>query len=227
MKNTLKLVVIGLLLLCIVAVPVFGVYFYTSPKLYSASPSDYYVSPGLLQGSELVTNRQFGGGTSIYLSLDTEKEATAQEINTAAEILKARFNAMGYIDTDTTVQDGQIRLDLAQKTYINSVIEQFGSIGEWSLVGSNMTEILCDGSMISDAAAVPNTSGSYSINITFTEDGAKKFSNNTASYVQSTSYLYFMIDGQLLNFASVGSSEVSSLSPSDRLTFPARLCTLL
>jgi len=101
-----------------------------------------------------------------------------------------------------------IRLDLSQKEYINSVIDQFGSVGSWSLVGSDMTEVLCDGSMISDATAVANTSGSYSINITFTEEGAKKFSNNTASYAYSSSYMYFMMDGQLLNFASVSSSEV-------------------
>lgn len=208
MKNRLKLVVIGLLLLCIVAVPLFGVYFYTSPKLYSQSPSDYYVTPGILLDDALVTNRQFGGGTSVYLSLDTDKEATEEALNTTAEILKARFTAMGYSDTDTAVDDGMIRLDLSQKTYINSVIDQFGSIGAWSLVGSDMTEVLCDGSMISDASAVANTSGSYSITVTFTEEGAKKFSNNTASYAYSSSYMYFMMDGQLLNFATVSSSEV-------------------
>ncbi len=208
MKNTLKLVVIGLLLLSIVAVPVFGVYFYTSPKLYSQRPSDYYVSPGLLQGGSLTTNRQFGGGTSVYLSVDTEKEATEEVLKSASDILKARFTAMGYSDTETAVQDGLIRLDLAQKTYINSVIDQFGSIGAWSLVGSDMSEVLCDSSMITDATAVANTSGSYSINVTFSEEGAKKFSNNTASYAHSSSYMYFMMDGQLLNFATVSSSEV-------------------
>jgi len=74
MKNTLKLIIIGLLLLCIVAVPVFGVYFYSSPKSYAASPNDYYVTPGLLQDNALMTNRQFGGGTSVYLSLTSEEE---------------------------------------------------------------------------------------------------------------------------------------------------------
>ncbi len=208
MKNILKLTVIGLLLLCIIAVPVFGIYLYSSPALYAKNPDDYYVTPGIFSENALLTNRQFGGGTSVYLSVDSEKELSTEDLNSSANILKARLRAMGYTDTDASVTDGLIRLDISQKTYISSVIDQFGSVGEWSLTGSNMSEILCDGSMISNAEPVANAAGSYSVKITFTEEGAKKFSNNTASSVASSSYLYFMMDGQLLNFATVSSSEV-------------------
>lgn len=208
MKNALKFVVIGLLLLCIIAVPVFGVYFYQSPQLYANNPNDYYVSPSLFEKGSAMTNRQLGGGTSVYLSMDSGNEITDEALKNGADILMARFNAMGYTDTETTVEDGMIRLDISQKTYIDSIIDQFGSIGAWSIVGSDMSEILCDASMISDAEPVANSSGSFSIKVTFTEEGATKFSNNTASYAYSSSYMYYMVDGQLVNIATVSSSDV-------------------
>ena len=208
MKNVLKFAVIGLLLLCIVAVPVFGVYFYSSPQLYAQSPDDYYVSPAITEDNALMTNRQFGGGTSVYLSIDSEKELTKDDYKKSAEILQNRFLAMGYTDAVASVEDNLIRLDISQKSYINSIIQQFGAIGEWSLVGSDMSTALCDGKLVSDAIPVANTSGSYSIRLTFTEDGAKKFVENTKSYALSSSYIYFMVDGQLVNFATISTSEV-------------------
>ncbi len=197
MKTILKFALLALLLLTILIVPLMGVSFYDSP--------------GLLSGGSVLANMQFGGGSSVYLTFDSEDEKVNSEENLkkGAEVLENRFTARGYSDVTATVKDGQIRLDFAQKSFVESVISQVATIGKWTFVGSDMTKSLCDASYIEDAYVSANPAGGYAITMKFTEKGAEEFYANVASYAVSGSSFYLMLDDQLTAMATVSSSEVA------------------
>lgn len=196
MKNVLKFAIIALLLICIVAIPLCGVSFYDSPSIFKENA--------------IFFDNQFGGGTRIFLSFEAEDEGdiTDEDYTTAAKILKERLLAIGYSKINTEAKDKQISVEIPQKTYIESIIQEVSSIGEWMFVGSDMSTSLCDASMVEDAYVTANASGGYGITLKFTEEGAKKFQSKTASYAVSTSSIYLMIDGQFTAMASVSSSEL-------------------
>lgn len=183
-----------LLLLCIVAVPLFGFNLYDSPSIF--------------EENAIFTNRQFGGGTAVYLAVSDEEaeDITDEDYESAATILKERFLAMGYSDVETAVEDKLVRIDISQKTYVDSVIAQASTPGDWQFVGSNLSDVVCDSSLVEDAYVVANATGGYGVTIVFKENGAEKFMSNTSSYAASSSYIYLMVDGQFTASATVPSS---------------------
>ncbi len=197
-KNVLKFLTIGLLLLCVVIVPILGVSFYDSP--------------GLIQENALFTNHQFGGGSAIYLTFeeDASQLLTEANLNLTAQILKERFLALGYSDTRTSVENNLVRVDLAQKAYIDSVISQAAIPGVWSVSGSSMNESLCDASMIEDVTLSTNASGYYQVSLKLTEEGAKKFAAKTASYSVTSAYIYLMLDGGLAAYSQLSSTSAKN-----------------
>ncbi len=211
MKNVLKIAFIALLFISIVAIPLFGVHFYTSPADYQATPDNYFVLPSIFDDNAILTNIQLGGGTSVYLSYhsDDEKVNTQENLEKGAKIIETRFRDRGYNDAKAFVEDGMIRLDFAQKTYIESIVSQVASIGDWSFVGSDMTKVLCDASYIKDAYVSANGTGGYGITLEFNEKGKGEFFANTASYATSGSSFYLMIDGQFTAVASISDSTVT------------------
>ena len=206
LKKVLKYCVIFLLLACVVAVPLFGF------RSFDRS----YDSPGIFEENALFTNRQFGGGTSVYLTFaeDEAGNVTAEDYKKSADVLKERFVAMGFSDATTEALDDTVRVDISQKTYLDSVIGQATAPGKWNFVGSNLTDVVCDASMIDDAYVVANPTGGYGIKLEFSEAGASSFASKTSSYVASSSYIYLMLDGQF-----TASAQVTDLK--DSFTFGA------
>ena len=189
-------------IICIVIVPILGVSFYDSP--------------GLIQENALFTNRQFGGGTAIYLTFAEENSQllTEANLNQTAQILKERFLALGYSDTLTSVENGLVRVDLAQKEYIDSVIAEAAAPGVWSVSGSSMNDSLCDASMVEDATISTSSTGYYQVSLKLNEEGATKFAANTASYSITSAYIYLMLDGGLAAY-----SQLNSTSAKDTVNF--------
>ncbi len=213
MKKTLKFVCIALLFVAIVAVPLLGVRFnnFGYNKDSKEWTSDWTtLVPSVFDENSVLTNMQFGGGSAVYLTYDSDDEKinTAENLEKGAKILEERFQGRGFSDAKATVEDGKIRVDFAQKTYIDSVIQSFGSIGDWSFVGSDMTKVLCDESYVKDASVVANAQGGYSVSIEFTKKGSEEFYANTASYAVSGSYFYLMLDGQMAAYANLTDSSV-------------------
>ena len=206
LKKVLKYCVIFLLLVCVVSVPLFG--FRSFDRSYN--------SPGIFEENALFTNRQFGGGTSVYLAFSEDEagNVTSEDYKKSATILQERFTSMGYSDAVTEAVEGAVRVDIAQKTYLDSVIGQATAPGKWSFVGSNLTDVVCDASMVEDAYVVANPTGGYGIKLEFTEAGEASFANKAASYVASSSYIYLMLDGQF-----TASAQVTALK--DSFTFGA------
>ncbi len=207
MKNVLKLVFILLLLISVVIVPLIGVSFYDSP--------------GIFQDEPFLTNRQFGGGSSVYLKFSdsSDKTDTAKNYKAAAKILKERFTALGYTDIDTQAMDSSVRLDISEKNKdaINTLVTQYASLGAWNFVGADTSSVLCDASMVKSAEVVSNrTEGGYSIRLNFNKSGAKTFYSNVSSYAITGSNFYLMLDGNMAAYATVNSSKVK-----DYFTFGA------
>ncbi len=195
-KNVLKFIFIALVFISVLMVPIFGVSFYDSPSVF--------------EENAVLTDRQLGGGTSVYLAFTSEEDGnvTAEDYEIAAKIIEERFVAMSYSDADAKAADQQVLVNISQKTYIDTIVTELCKAGEWSFVGSNMNDSLCDASMIESAEVAANTSGGYSVSLSFTEDGVKKFNTNTAAYTISSSSFYLMIDGQLMAVASVPAGGV-------------------
>ena len=213
MKKTLKFVCIALLFVAIIAVPLLGVRFnnFGYNKDSKEWTSDWTtLVPSVFDENSVLTNMQFGGGSAVYLTYDSDDEKinTAENLEKGAKILEERFQGRGFSDAKAKVEDGKIRVDFAQKTYIDSVIQSFGSIGDWSFVGSDMTKVLCDESYVKDASVVANAQGGYSVSIEFTKKGSEEFYANTASYAVSGSYFYLMLDGQMAAYANLTDSSV-------------------
>jgi len=213
MKKTLKYVLIALLFVAVVAVPLFGLRItnFGYNKDSKEWTGDWItLVPSLFDENSVLANMQFGGGSAVYLHYDAEDEKANSEENLkkGAEILESRFQDRGYTDAKAVVEEGSIRLDFAQKTYIDSVIQSFGSIGDWSFVGSDMTKVLCDSSYVEGASVTANPLGGYSVTIEFTKKGAEEFYANTASYAVSGSYFYLMLDGGMAAYATVSDSSV-------------------
>ncbi len=194
-KNVLKFAFIGLLFLCIIAVPIFGFHLYDSPSIFSENA--------------LFTNLQFGGGTSVYLTFSEEEEGnvTAEDYQKVADILKERFLAVGFSDIKTSVDGESVRVDLAQKTYIESTVASITTIGSWKAVGSS-GDTLADASMIEGASVGTTSNGYVGITLDFTDEGAKKFSEKITSYAASGTMFYLTIDGQYVAYGSTNSASV-------------------
>ena len=196
MKKNIKFLFLAFLFVCIACVPVFGVSFYDSPSVFD--------------DNAILTNIKFGGGTSVYLALDSqdEKVVTEENLNKTATILKKRFQDRGYNDATTSLVDKTIRLNFAQKDYIDSLITSVASLGEWSFVGSDPSKPLCTASMVKDAYVSANADGGYSITLEFTKEGKGEFFANTASYAASGASFYLMMDGQYAAMANITDSTV-------------------
>lgn len=214
-KSILKFSLIFLLFISILAVSLLGFSFYDFG--YNAKDKDWFANwttevPGLITEDAILTNRQFGGGSSVFLAFSEESEGniTAEDYQKSATILLERFKSMGYTDTTVEVADGnKIRVDFSQKKFIDSVIAEVAAPGEWNFVGSDMSKTVCDGTMIEDAYVSANPQGGYAITLKFTEAGAKTFASNTATYAATGSSFYLMIDGQFMAVATVANSNVN------------------
>ncbi len=203
-KKNIKFLFIALLFICIIAVPLFGVSFYESPSIF--------------HDNAILTNLKFGGGSSVYLSLDTEDEkiVTDENLQKTADILEVRFHDRGYNDAKTSVVDKTVRLDIAQKSFVDSVVGSIATLGEWKFVGSDMNQTLCDASMVKDAYVSANPTGGYGITLVFTEKGKSEFFANTATFAASGANFYLMMDGQYAAMATISDSTVR-----DTFTFGA------
>ena len=213
MKKTLKFVLIALLFVAVVAVPLLGVRFNNVGynKDSKEWTSDWMtLVPSVFDENSILANMKFGGGSAVYLTYDSEDEKvnTSENLKKGAKILEERFQSRGFADAKATVEEGKIRIDFAQKTYIDSVIQSFGSIGDWSFVGSDMTKVLCDESYVKGASVTANPQGGYAVSIEFTKKGSEEFYANTASYAISGSYFYLMLDGQMAAYANLTDSSV-------------------
>ncbi len=218
MKNTLKILFVVLLFVSIISVPLLGVHFYTNPAEYQAQPDNYFFVPSIFEKDSIPKDINLGGGTSVYLSYhsDDEKINSKEGYKEGAKIIEARFRDRGYTDAKATVVDSSIRLDIAQKDYIDTIVAQIASIGNWSFVGSDMTKVLCDASYIKDAYVSANPTGGFGITLEFNEKGKGEFFANTSSYATSGSSFYLMIDGQFTAVANITDSTVR-----DTFTFGA------
>ena len=201
LKNVLKLTALGLLLLCILAVPVFGV--------------SFYESPGVFEENSLFTNLQFGGGTTAYLDFieDEDGNIVAEDYQKSADIIKERFVAMGYSDVKTSVSDSKVRVEISQKSFLDSVFGDVISLGEWSFVGSDLSSPICDASMVEDAYVTTNNKqGGFSVTIKFNEEGAATFKSRTATNALTGSAIYLMVNDQLFAAAPVSTSVGDTFS---------------
>ncbi len=213
MKKTLKYAFIALLLITIVAIPLLGVRFYDFG--YNKDTKEWFsdwttLVPAITDDNAFLANMQFGGGSAVYLEYDADDDKINSEENLkkGAEILEERFTSRGYTDAKAIVEDGLIRIDFAQKTYIDSVIQSFGTIGKWSFVGSDMSNVLCDETYVKDAQVSQNPSGGYAVTMEFTEKGAEEFFANAASYAVSGSYFFMMLDDQMAAYLNITDSTV-------------------
>lgn len=200
-KNVLKFAALGLLLLCIVCVPLFGFMF------------EDYDSPSIFSDNAVIASKAFGGGTTVYLKPAEGKALTAENYIKAAETLQLRLHDMGNTDA-TAVANGTeyIKVEVSQKVLIEQLFASVASIGEWSLIGSS-SEALATADMIKNVEVMTSAqTGGYVMQFEFTDDGAAQFKANTSSYAISSANIYLTIDGNYVGMASVSADMTNKLN---------------
>ena len=196
-KLSLKLLylLIALLFICVIAVPVFGVYF------------GGFDSPSVFSDDAVNKSMQFGGGTSLYLNYGAAHSslATEENLNNTVSILNARFQGIGFYDTTVSRTDDKlIRVDVASDSYLDNLVSSLCCKGDWKITGSS-SETLLNAAMVEEISmgSDPNTGASAFV-FKMTDDGAVRFKANTATYALSSSYVYLVLDGgQYLGMGSV------------------------
>jgi len=200
-KNILKFASLGLLLLCIVFVPLFGFMF------------EDYDSPSIFSDNAVVASKSFGGGTTVYLKPVDGKTLTAESYLKAAETLQLRLHDMGNTDA-TAVANGNeyVKVEVSQKVLIEQLFATVASVGEWALIGSS-SEALATADMIKNVEVMTSAqTGGYVMQFEFTEDGAAQFKANTASYSISSANIYLTIDGNYVGMATVSADMTTKLN---------------
>lgn len=236
LKNILKKVVIVLLFISIVALPVFGFHFYDFG--YDSQNKAWFsnwttISRSVFQENALLTNRQLGGGTTVFLTFDEDDmgNVTEEDYDKVAGILKERLLAMGYSDTQTSVtEDTLLQIDFSEKNYVSATIASISTIGDWKLTGTSNTSIICDATMVEDAYVTTPMTGGYGVEVKFTEDGAKAFRSNVSSLATSGSYMCLMMDDQYIAFPSLQNSNVGetfNLTTYENYSDAAMLATVI
>ncbi|MBP5289032.1 MAG: hypothetical protein J6Z79_04075 [Clostridia bacterium] len=249
LKNRLKFAVVILILLCLVAAPVFGVSFYDSPSIF--------------EENAFSTNRELGKGTSVFLkfaesedeaiveeeepdsvpaetaetaetveSTESEPEVTTEtetlkpassdsaaikltdeEIDDAANALAERFKAIGYTDIVVEpAENDQIRVDIAQTSFIDSVMGEVAKKGEWGFYDPSQN-VVCDATMVKEASIRTSQYG-YFIRLDFTEEGAEQFKTKCSPLATSSGSAYFEVDGSFISIVSF-----SDITFGDSFTF--------
>lgn len=194
MKNALKFTAIALIFVSLILVPLVGVTFYDSPSVF--------------EDDAFYTNRQFGKGTSVLVGFDEEAGVDESSLKNAAETLKNRFLDVGYSDTVVEVEGDAIRLDIAQTSFVDSVISEMGAIGHWEFVSPSQNAV-CNASMV-ESASIAQNAGNYYVTLHFTEEGASTFASNCSSIAASSGSIYLLVDGQYASYVNLSNATFGS-----------------
>ena len=151
-------------------------------------------------GGAMATGLDFGGG---YAAEYTAEDASAEDLDAAVEILRARLSAMGYDDA-TAARSGEngIRIEFPSVTNANALAETLGAVGHMQIVDPSGNVVL-EGDNIDSASVGHGQDGYAVVNLAMDEEGADAFATATASYVGQSISIY--LDDALI--VSPGVSE--------------------
>lgn len=135
-------------------------------------------------------------------------DATAEELNAAANIARKRLNTVGFTDTSVSVKDGRIRVELPNVEILHELSDMVAQTGNFTFTNPDGS-VFMDSSMVTNATAGAAPVSAYSqdvyyvVNLTFNEEGKQAFGDATAANINGS--LSVLRDGQLLS--SPGVSE--------------------
>jgi len=225
MKKTLKYTFLALLFVTILAIPFFGIRFKDAgynkdTKAWTSSWVTLVRS--ITDRDAVVSNLKLGGGSSVYLKYASSDNTVNSEENLkkGAQVLEGRLRDAMYADAKATVENGMIRVDVPQKSQLDSTFLEFAQVGKWSFKGSDNSTVLCDASYVKDAYVSANPEGGYSVTLEFNEKGTKEFYTNVSTYAYSGAKINFDLDcGRYSYYSPLYQAEVNESADKKTYTF--------
>ncbi|MBR6737936.1 MAG: protein translocase subunit SecD [Clostridia bacterium] len=152
-----------------------------------------------------------------YVGVLTPKLDEGQEnadidelFESAVDILQARLENKGYTEATITIQgigaSREIRVEIPEVDNAEEVLEVIGSAGKLTFEDSSGTVYL-EGADIADCQAGYDQDGEPIVQLKFTQQGTKKFSEATAAL--TSKQLYIKLDGEVVSAPTVNEQITS------------------
>lgn len=152
-------------------------------------------------GSSINKGLDLQGGVSLLEEIQSDK-VSDDTVERTVELLRLRVDKLGVTEPVVNREGSKrIRIEIPGVYDAESVIKTVGKTGELKFVGPDKSIILT-GKDVKQATGVPSSQDNQpEIDLTFTSDGAKKFSDATAKYLNQAISIY--MDTDLVQSATV------------------------
>lgn len=147
-----------------------------------------------------------GGVEAVFEAEGVDKVPSAEELETAREVLSMRLDSLNITDREVTIdkENGYIIVRFPWKSdekdfRPEEAIEELGEMAKLTFCDENMN-VLLDGSDIDGSTAQRDNSDmgqGYVVALQFTDDGAKQFEQITGDLIGQTLGIY--MDGELIS----------------------------
>lgn len=178
---------------------------------------------GVHGAKDIKLGLDLNGGVSITYQT-VEENPTAEEMSDT--VYKLQLKAQSYSTESAVYQEGnnRINIDIPGATDANAILEELGKPGTLQFCDSN-GEVLLTGNDVKNATAGmtdENGTKKYIIELTFTDEGAKKFESATEANVGKP--LYIIYNDNVISYPTVqekisgGQASITGLTDYDEAT---------
>lgn len=141
------------------------------------------------------------GGISVVEEIQAEK-IEQEDMSRVIELLKRRVDKLGIAETSVRKEgEKRIRIEIPGESNSKTIISMLEKTGELKFVGPD-GEVILTGKDVKDSRPGRDEFGRPEIALQFTPDGANKFADATAKFLNQQIKIY--MDGQLLSAPTVG-----------------------
>lgn len=178
-------------------------------------------------GSSINKGLDLQGGVSLLEEIQSDK-VSDDTVERTVELLRLRVDKLGVAEPIVAREGSKrIRIEIPGIYDAESVINTVGKTGELKFVGPDKSVILT-GKDVKQATAAPSSEDNQpEINLTFTDEGAKKFSDATAKYLNQEISIY--MDTDLVQTATVqahiadGKARITNIKTMDEARRTAKI----
>ncbi len=145
----------------------------------------------------------FTGGIYIVLEADeTEGEVSDDTLDKAIATIRTRIDSMGVSEPSITKQGtNQIRISIADVTDQQEALEMVGKTAQLEFIDPDGNVILTgndvEASSYDEVTDETGLMAAYSVKLTFSDEGADIFAEETAAHVGST--IQIVLDGEVIS----------------------------
>jgi preprotein translocase subunit SecD len=141
------------------------------------------------------------GGISVVEEIQAEK-IEQEDMSRVIELLKRRVDKLGIAETSVRKEgEKRIRIEIPGESNSKTIISMLEKTGELTFVGPD-GKVILTGKDVKDSKAVRDEFGQPQISLEFTPEGANKFADATAKFINQV--ITINMDGQALSSPVVG-----------------------